>query len=292
MFCYHVAMPALRSPLAPMDRLLMRRDRVTGVEAVRARIHTYSYDMHAHDDEWLVGITHHGVQDFFCRGRRRQSTAGRIILIEPSERHDGMSAEPAGYAYSMLYIPRAWLREELGNDEAIGFRETLADDSHLVETIPDLCNAILEGAPSLAVEHSRDRLINQLRCHLSAAGRKSEQVDAAVASRALEYLRSHYADDVSTTELVRASGAASRFQLNRSFKSRYGTTPHASLVQIRLAKARSLLRDKVSPSLVAARCGFADQSHMTRWFQRAYGMAPGAYARGRTNVQDGHGQTA
>jgi len=277
---------------APNDRLLMRRDRATGVEAVRARIRTYSYDMHTHDDEWLVGVTHDGVQDFFCRGKRRQSTRHRIILIEPSERHDGRSADPAGYAYSMLYIPRAWLRDELGSDEAVGFRETLADDGNLVEIIPELCNAILEGAPSLAIEHSRDRLLEQLRFHLGAAERKAEQMDAAVASRALEYLRSHYAEDVSTVELVRASGAASRFQLNRSFKSRYGTTPHASLVQIRLAKARSLLRNSVPLSLAAARCGFADQSHMTRWFQRAYGMPPGAYARGRTNVQDGSTHTA
>jgi hypothetical protein len=36
----------------------------------------------------VVGVTHDGVQDFFCRGARRQSTAGRVILIEPGERHD------------------------------------------------------------------------------------------------------------------------------------------------------------------------------------------------------------
>lgn len=58
-----------RASLEQTDRLLMRGDTMTGVDAIHARFQTYAYDMHAHDDEWLVGVTHDGVQDFFCRGR-------------------------------------------------------------------------------------------------------------------------------------------------------------------------------------------------------------------------------
>jgi transcriptional regulator GlxA family with amidase domain len=29
----------------------------------------------------------------------------------------------------------------------------------------------------------------------------------------------------------------------------------------------------------AAQAGFADQSHLTRWFTRCYGVTPGAYQR-------------
>ena len=61
---------------------------------------------------------------------------------------------------------------------------------------------------------------------------------------------------------------------------------HACLVQLRLAEARRLLREKVAPAEASALSGFADQSHMGRWFRRAYGMTPAAYRKGRTNVPE------
>lgn len=47
----------------PRDVMRLKRDDATGLEAVAARFHSHAYDMHFHD-EWLVGVTHAGVQDF------------------------------------------------------------------------------------------------------------------------------------------------------------------------------------------------------------------------------------
>lgn len=186
----------------------------------------------------------------------------------------------------MLYIPRHWVRDEIGGDGAIGFRETLIGDKTLIEAISATTEIILANAPCLAIEHLRDGLIDRLRRHLGVGPRGQERRDASVARRALDYLQSNYAPNVSSADLVQASGAASRFQLTRSFRESYGTAPHTRLAEIRLAKARALLRQGVAPSRAVASCGFADQSHMTRWFQQAYGIPTGAYGRGRTNVQD------
>jgi AraC-like DNA-binding protein len=102
----------------------------------------------------------------------------------------------------------------------------------------------------------------------------------------MEFLEVHCADEIGIADLVAATGAANRFQLSRAFRTQFGTSPHSCLVQMRLAAARRHLRKRMAPAEVAQRCGFADQSHMSRWFRRAYGTTPGAYARGRTNVQD------
>ena len=67
-----------------------------------------------------------------------------------------------------------------------------------------------------------------------------------------------------------------------AFAARFGTAPHRQLVQLRLSEARRLLRDGEAPAEVAAACGFADQSHLTRWFRRAYGLPPAAFVRGRS----------
>jgi AraC-like DNA-binding protein len=52
----------------------------------------------------------------------------------------------------------------------------------------------------------------------------------------------------------------------------------------RLALARAAIASGTSLADAAATAGFADQSHMTRHFKRAYGLTPGRWAavtRGR-----------
>lgn len=266
----------------------MYRDAATGIEALRARFHGHAYDMHSHDDEWLIGVTHHGVQEFFCRGRRQQSTSGRVILIEPGERHDGHSPDPAGFGYSMLYIPRSWIRDAMGGDGHLGFRTTLSEDRTLAATVLGLCDAIFQSDTRLLLEHRQNTLIAHMREHLAVRPDQTGDSCPDLAEKALDYLHAHFDEDISSSELVAATEAENRFQLIRAFKARYGVAPHTRLIEIRLARARSLLRTSASPADVAAYCGFADQSHLTRWFRRAYGLPPGAFARGRTNVQSSH----
>jgi AraC-like DNA-binding protein len=268
------------------DRLTLVRDAASGIEAVRARFSGHAYDLHRHD-EWLIGVTHRGVQDFFCRGARQRSTAGRVILIEPQEAHDGQAGAEGGFAYSMLYIPRPWLAAELADSPRgdPGFRATLGDDADLARSILAACDAL--AGPALARDAALDAVLHRLRPQL---GRSARHVppgrDARVARRARERLHDGMAAEIGADALARAAGAADRFQLARAFRAAYGAAPHAYLVQIRLLRARRLLAAGEQPATVAASCGFADQSHLGRWFRRAYGMTPGAYRACCTGVPD------
>lgn len=279
----------------PQERAPGRRDFVrlarhepSGLEAVTAQFTGHAYDMH-HHDEWLVGVTHRGVQDFFCRGRRRRSTEGRVILIEPGERHDGQAPCEDGFRYSMLYLPQDWLRREIGgSDASVGFRETLADDNRLGAAIARTCRDVLTDAPRLAIEAARDEALLLLRRHLGCAARREPPLEpSGVADRAMEYLRAHFGAPIGLDELAREAGAADRFQLARAFRKRFGASPHAVQVGLRLASARALIRLQTPLAEAALASGFADQSHMGRWFRRAFGLTPAAYQRGRTNVPDG-----
>lgn len=268
------------------DSIHLLRDQPSGIDVVTAQFYGHAYDMHRHD-EWLVGVTHAGVQDFFCRGQRRQSTTGQVILIEPGERHDGQAGHAQGFRYSMLYLPQPWMRAEMGGRDAdIGFRQTLADDARLASAIADTCATLLAGAPPLAIDTARDRMMALLRGHLGRSDPQGAEAGADVARRAMDYLHAHHDQAFGLDELAAAAGAADRFQLARAFRRRFGTSPHACLVEIRLARARALLRSELEPAEAAAASGFADQSHLGRWFRRAYGVTPAAYRLGRTNVPD------
>jgi AraC-like DNA-binding protein len=63
----------------------------------------------------------------------------------------------------------------------------------------------------------------------------------------------------------------------RSFTDVVGMPPHAYLTQIRANRARALLLAGETLSGAAYRCGFCDQSHLTRTFKRLFGVTPGSY---------------
>ncbi|MEF2070124.1 AraC family transcriptional regulator [Consotaella aegiceratis] len=270
------------------DRLRLARDAGTGIEAISACFFGHAYDLH-HHEEWLVGVTERGVQDFFCRGERRQSTRGRVILIEPGEMHDGQAVTGGGFAYSMLYLPQSWLDARLaGPAQAVGFRSTLADDRRLGAAIAWACRLVDKTGPRLMIDAALDAVVLHLRTHLGLPLQDDGAKDAGswVARRARDRLHDCLRQDVGLDALAEAAGASDRFQLARAFRTAYGTSPHAYLVQLRLAEARRLLKENVAPADAAFAAGFADQSHLGRWFRRAYGMTPAAYRRGRTNVPD------
>jgi hypothetical protein len=159
---------------APPDRIRLVRDPASNVEAIRARFAGHAYDLHRHDD-WLVGVTDHGVQDFYLRGARRRNTPDRVILIEPQEAHDGEAGSGDGFAYHMLYLPRTWLRCGLhtARDDNLGFSVALTQDDRLAAGIRAAWAALARPAPQLARDATLDAVLQLLHPHL---GRPPQRV--------------------------------------------------------------------------------------------------------------------
>jgi AraC family transcriptional regulator len=97
------------------------------------------------------------------------------------------------------------------------------------------------------------------------------------AKRIAGYVDSNLEHPLRLAELAQMAHVSSSHFL-RQFRLRFGCAPHAYVMQRRLARARELLaRSPQSLKVVAARCGFSDQSHMTRVFQRHLNVTPGTY---------------
>ena len=64
-------------------------------------------------------------------------------------------------------------------------------------------------------------------------------------------------------------------QVERLFRGQIGISPKAFYLKLRLARARALLRQSVSPILdVALECGFGSTSHFYHAYKRTFGIAP------------------
>jgi AraC-like DNA-binding protein len=265
----------------------LARDRETGIETLHAHFagHAHAYDPHWHDT-YLIGFTEQGVQRFNSRRARHDSTPGKVFMLEPGDIHDGDAPSAEGFTYRMLYLQPSWLEQALGELFADGPDGGLPGIGCVLNDDPDLAratlfafNALHQQEVRLVREVALDGLLERLAGHLRRPRQPAlDPRSPAVARRAREYLMAHHEQDVSLQALAHACGT-DRFRLTRAFKAAYGLAPHAWLVQLRLSRSRQLLAAGVQLAEVASRLGFADQSHLGRWFMRAYGISPGAYQR-------------
>ncbi|WOD19712.1 AraC family transcriptional regulator [Paraburkholderia kirstenboschensis] len=279
------------SPAGSDNWLEARRDPETGIESLRAHFSGHAYDPHDHDD-MLIGYTEQGVQRFRCRRSLHTSVPGRAILIEPGALHDGHAPEASGFTYAMLYLPQAWVERATRRLNVPGlqrvdaaFAHTLVDDSGLVDAIQQAFVAIYGNEGRLARDQTLDRLLTRLAGHLCDMPMTGGVAMSAMIARVRDFLHDHMDGNVGLDELASIAGI-DRFRLTRLFQQAFGTSPHAYLVRLRLRAARRLLANGRTPAEVAAEVGFADQSHLGRWFRRAYRMTPAAYRRMCTNVPD------
>ncbi|MBR8451992.1 AraC family transcriptional regulator [Burkholderia multivorans] len=268
-----------------------RRDPETGIESLRAHFSGHAYDPHDHDD-MLIGYTEQGVQRFQCHRSLHTSVPGRAILIEPGALHDGHAPEPGGFTYAMLYLPQSWVERTARRLELPGlagveaaFGHTLVDDRGLVDAIRHAFAALHGNEGRLARDQALDRLLMRLRGQLREPFvHEAGAVPPAIA-RVRDLLHARMDANLGLDELAELAGI-DRFRLTRLFQRAFGTSPHAYLVRVRLRAARRLLAAGRTPAEAAADVGFADQSHLGRWFRRAYRITPAAYRRMCTNVPD------
>ncbi|UCR84468.1 AraC family transcriptional regulator [Pseudomonas chlororaphis] len=270
----------------------LAQDADTGIETLRAHFTGHAYDPHWHDS-YLVGVTEEGVQQFHCRRERFHSTPGKVFLLEPGEIHDGDAPTDGGFTYRMLYLDPQWLERELSAlfeeapaDSQLSFANNLASDQRLAQATSTAFHSLHHGELRIVRQSAMDQLLDQLTGHLHWRKRYHQDPRLPlVAHKARDYLHAHAQQDISLDELGAVCGV-DRFRLTRAFKAAYGLPPHAYLVQLRLAKARRLLARGAQPAEVAMALGFADQSHMGRWFVRAYGLTPAAYRKRCSNLPD------
>ncbi|BFT63348.1 AraC family ligand binding domain-containing protein [Pseudomonas moorei] len=270
----------------------LAQDADTGIETLRAHFEGHAYDPHWHDS-YLVGVTEQGVQQFNCRRTRHQSTPGKVFLIEPGDIHDGEAPTDDGFTYRMLYLDPQWLQRELAAvfDKApdhgqLSFANTLATDARLAQATSLAFETLHRGELKIVRQTALDGLLERLTCHLHWRTRYGEDPRLPrVAQKAREYLHANAQYDIGLDQLAAATGV-DRFRLTRAFKAAYGIAPHAYLVQLRLAKARRMLAQGEHPAAVAMTLGFADQSHLGRWFVRAYGLTPALYRKRCSNLPD------
>lgn len=160
-----------------------------------------------------------------------------------------------------------------------------------VSALIDAVDCALLGDPS----HARHHL------YAASASLGTEVLDAQPASPTVHYesekcrgglapwqirrvaahIEEHLGDSIQCSDLS-ALTKLSLSHFMRAFRDSFGCPPHAFLMKRRMERAQGLMLATSTPlGQIALECGLADQSHLSRLFQRFVGESPAAWRRAR-----------
>ena len=254
------------------------------LEAMYAHFERHIYHRHSHEG-YSFGVTEEGAQSFRCRGAGHTSVTGMVMAFNPDDPHDGHPTDELGFTYRIIHIGTdlvaGVLADITGRPARLPlFTRPVLTDPVLARNLTALHRALLGGASALRRDELLAAVVGSMarratvRPAVSAGARP--RAGATAARRAREMIDATAGADFTTAQLAEVAGC-SRFALHRAFTAAYLMTPGDYQRQVRLRSARRLIAQGWSISDAAANAGFADQSHLTRWFGRYYGITPGGY---------------
>jgi AraC-like DNA-binding protein len=257
-----------------LDQIRYHSFPLSGIEAMTART-SRVYPRHTHD-QYGIGVVDYGGHASDSDRGRYQAGPGSLICLNPGEIHDGRPIGGQARAWRMLYFDPELMHslraEILEKPSALTFTSPVFCD----EPLRQLLNIAFPAGGPMACETTILRIAARIQINCSSPPSGTGPTLACI-RRARDRIDSDPSGRHTLADLAAEAGI-SRYQLVRAFARELRLTPHAYIVQQRLALARRLIRHGCPLSDAATGAGFFDQSHLTRSFARQFGVSPDKYA--------------
>ena len=254
-----------------------------GVELTTATYRMHRFPMHSHP-ETHIALVERGRYAFQRGGLSHVARTGDLVVMGPDDPHDGQAVDPDGYSYLQVLIPPA-LWSQI-TPEACGSHQWPSAPVLRSPVLARLIRRIFSAADAGGepLDSALSQLTSQTVTH-AEGGKCQHRAQSHLLRYAQDIMQAKFSEPLTLAHVSEATGV-DRFLLYRMFRQSYGVGPHEWLVSLRLRHARRWLSAGTPPAEVSSRCGFADQSHLTRCFKKHYGITPGAFLRSCTFVQD------
>lgn len=250
------------------------------ITVLDATMSDFSYSKHAHE-EYSLGVTLQGRQDFFCQNSFHQSASGNVLIFNPEDVHDGHSGGEQALKYKMLYIHPDEFRplfRSLGYQQSSILRlsQPMADNPILRHQILRLSSTIQQANYSkIEFESGLFQIAQSLVAmsgNLDLGTQNSKRIDQLLL-RARDYILASLEHNISIDDIANVANM-SKFHFIRQFRQKFGITPHQYVLSCRVNLARRIIESGKSLNQAAFEAGFADDSHLSRHFKRIYGLTP------------------
>lgn len=266
-----------------------RVQNISDLELIHARYLNHAFPRHMHA-EYIIGIIVQGIEEINHRGKIYAAPTGSVILINPGEPHSNYSINSRGFTYRTFY-PSARLLGQInfditGKEESPSFPVPVIERSDMFQSLLRLHVILGQSNSALEQESEFISLMARLIAKHASTGIPALPVirEHRFVKIAREYVEAYYTENFSLRQLASIS-RISPYHLLRTFHGEVGLPPFEYQTQLRISRAKKLLRDGWSIAAAAAETGFVDQSHLSKHFKRVVGVTPGRYSPDRNNIQ-------
>lgn len=225
----------------------------------------------------ILLLTLAGEGELVCMGRTWQLVPGTVMLIDGACHHR-YRAMADGWEFKYIHFDGAMtgqytdaVTSRCGAVSRPAGQAFLDAVGHADAVMARMDQPPLHAAPAMS-----RHIYAILTLLLEDAEREPVKADARLQAviDAAAWLRGHYAEPVSVTELAERC-YLSRTYFSKLFRRVCGTSPHEYLLLCRMSRARQLLLETdASAAQIGEACGFPDASGFARAFARSQGMTP------------------
>jgi AraC family transcriptional regulator len=262
---------------------IWRSDALAGVELLRASGTQHHFPKHFHD-AYAIHLHERGTMAFQYGQPQVALKPGNINVLAPGVVHMCLPAGEQALHYRCLFVSPAFLQYAVLDPGATRLplfeRLLCPGDVELFQSLGSAHRCLETEDDALEAE---TLLTSGLAALASYSGQRQARVKAGSEPRHVtiirEFLDANYDRRIALADLARLVGLNPVY-LVRSFRSSVGLPPHTYQRQLRLSRARQMLRSGTPPAEVAGMVGFADQSHLSRLFKQTTGVTPADYAKG------------
>lgn len=244
------------------------------ITVLSAKFDEFEYKKHAHE-EYAIGVTLKGIQQWRLEGELCRSRPGGIMLFSPEQVHDGCSGGKKDLEYVMTYIPTELFKEISGKKDILKFSSPIVYDKKLAANVITLARCIEAGQEDILTS---ELIMNVVKRTANADENMRMPKNYTAVRRSIEMMYENYENPLKMDDICKEV-QMSKYHFIRQFKAIKGVSPYQFFLNGRISHAKRLLDSKKELYAVMLSCGFYDLSHMNRLFKSVYGITAYAYSQ-------------
>lgn len=251
------------------------------------RLTNISHGIHSHNSYEFV-ICHVDIPSIVIDKKVIDRSNSTLFAINPMQEH-GMALGMKGFSLTGIHVDKAFVQEiseEIYGSPHICFSNESFAVSHEINTLLSLFLEEIKYdrlGQRFAIENLSlllvGNLIRQLKHNFPSRPHNIPEAKINNMQKVIDYINSNFNAGISCVEMSKLA-KMDRFSFIRSFKAQTGKTPYEYLLDLKINKAKKMLKaGRHSITEISMICNFSSHSHFTSTFKRKTGISPSDYRK-------------